>query len=71
MQTNCHNCGAVITGPTCEYCGTRFEFEPVKEPENLEFKVGISASEAQLAFYEFMLGTITPNEARRRISYDS
>ena len=31
MQTNCHNCGAVITGPTCEYCGTRFEFEPVKD----------------------------------------
>lgn len=22
--TNCPNCGAVITGPKCEYCGTRF-----------------------------------------------
>lgn len=26
--TNCPNCCAVITGPICEYCGTRFpEFE--------------------------------------------
>lgn len=24
-QTNCPNCGAVITGPKCEYCGTAFE----------------------------------------------
>ena len=23
-NTNCPNCGAVITGPTCEYCGTVF-----------------------------------------------
>lgn len=23
-MTNCPNCGAVITGPQCEYCGTRF-----------------------------------------------
>lgn len=24
-MTNCPNCGAVITGPQCEYCGTRFD----------------------------------------------
>lgn len=24
--TNCPNCGAVITGPICEYCDTRFEW---------------------------------------------
>lgn len=24
-MTNCPNCGAVITGPQCEYCGTVFE----------------------------------------------
>lgn len=24
-QTNCPNCGAVITGVKCEYCGTDFE----------------------------------------------
>lgn len=23
--TNCPNCGAVITGMKCEYCGTNFE----------------------------------------------
>ena len=23
-QTNCHNCGALIKGPECEYCGTIF-----------------------------------------------
>ena len=23
--TNCPNCCAVITGPICEYCGTRFQ----------------------------------------------
>lgn len=31
-QTNCHNCGAPITGPECEYCGTRFTIRVV-EPE--------------------------------------
>ena len=24
-RTNCPNCCAPITGPFCEYCGTRFE----------------------------------------------
>lgn len=24
-RTNCPNCGAVITGMKCEYCGTDFE----------------------------------------------
>ena len=24
-RTNCPNCCAVITGPICEYCGTRFD----------------------------------------------
>lgn len=24
-MTNCPNCGAVITGPKCEYCGTVFK----------------------------------------------
>ena len=26
-ETNCPNCGAPITGRTCEYCGTRFSKE--------------------------------------------
>ena len=25
VMTNCPNCGAPITGPRCEYCGTVFE----------------------------------------------
>lgn len=24
LLTNCPNCCAVVTGPICEYCGTRF-----------------------------------------------
>ena len=28
-MTNCPNCGAVITGPQCEYCDTRFDIDPV------------------------------------------
>lgn len=27
-MTNCPNCGAVITGPKCEYCGTVFNPNP-------------------------------------------
>lgn len=26
-MTNCPNCGAVITGPKCEYCDTRFDIK--------------------------------------------
>ena len=26
-MTNCPNCGAVITGPKCEYCDTRFDID--------------------------------------------
>lgn len=26
-KTHCPNCGAIITGNTCEYCGTRFSEE--------------------------------------------
>ena len=29
IPTNCPNCGAVITGHTCEYCGTVFNSEDV------------------------------------------
>lgn len=24
-MTNCKNCGAVLTGGKCEYCGTKYE----------------------------------------------
>lgn len=68
-QTNCHNCGAPITGSTCEYCGTRFnirvvEEEPVVEPiGTVTFGISMAEFSAALAAY----GLITPNEARRRI----
>ena len=45
-RTNCPNCCAVITGPICEYCGTRFpEFEQrysiYKTTENQEIVIPI------------------------------
>ena len=64
MQTNCHNCGAVITGPTCEYCGTRFNIKVVdvvdvdfREESIVSFAAALQAS------------TITTNEARRLFGY--
>ena len=35
-MTNCPNCGAVITGPKCEYCGTVFGWQPDTKPYVLE-----------------------------------
>ena len=42
--TNCPNCCAAITGPICEYCGTRFEDRQVCLP------ITVSAEEAAEAF---------------------
>lgn len=72
-QTNCPNCGAVITGPECEYCGTRFNIR-VAEPEieHLKFKLELSAfqaAEAHDAAFKALLGILSPNEARRRIDF--
>ena len=58
-QTNCPNCGAVITGPECEYCGTRFNIRVVEEP--VRFGISMEEFSAALAAY----GLMTPNEARR------
>lgn len=70
-QTNCHNCGAPITGSTCEYCGTRFNIRVVDtEIENAKLSLELSAlkaAEAHDAAYAVMLGFISPNEARRRV----
>ena len=30
-RTNCPNCGAPITGPFCEYCGTVFDISETKK----------------------------------------
>lgn len=70
-QTNCHNCGAPITGPECEYCGTRFNIrvvEPEIESVKLELKLSaLKAAEAHDAAFEVLLGMLSPNEARRRM----
>lgn len=63
-QTNCHNCGAPITGPECEYCGTKFNIRVV-EPE-AEITIvydGFGREVAKLV----NSGLISVNEARRRI----
>lgn len=56
-DTNCPNCGAVITGPKCEYCGTVFKHDD----SNCIFLDGNAIIESIAA------GIITPNEARRRM----
>ena len=65
-QTNCHNCGAPITGPECEYCGTRFNIRVV-EPEinNVELKLEMS----QTAINQALVGLLSANEIRRRIGF--
>lgn len=44
--TNCPNCCAVITGPICEYCGTRFpdlesHYQVLRTTENQEIIIPI------------------------------
>lgn len=40
-RTNCPNCCATITGPICEYCGTRFsEFETLNQQIVIPIYVG-------------------------------
>ena len=45
-RTNCPNCCAVITGPICEYCGTRFpelesHYEILRTTDNREIVIPI------------------------------
>ena len=45
-RTNCPNCCAVITGPICEYCGTRFpellqHYQLMRTTENQEIIIPI------------------------------
>ena len=54
-RTNCPNCCAVITGPICEYCGTRFEGERYSihrttEGQEIVIPLDISAEQAAEAF---------------------
>lgn len=70
-QTNCHNCGAPITGSICEYCGTRFNIRVVEpEIESVKLEIELSAlraAEAHDAAFKALLGMLSPNEARRRV----
>lgn len=52
IMTNCPNCGAPITGPVCEYCGTR----------HWGYQSGSAGSPVESMLSH---GVITPNEARR------
>ena len=59
-RTNCPNCCAVITGPICEYCGTRFSERYMihRSTEGEEFIIPLNPTGDQVektidAFIEF------------------
>lgn len=40
MRTNCPNCGAVISGHVCNYCGTKtLDFSSMNPMENVYIKI--------------------------------
>lgn len=48
-RTNCPNCCAVITGPICEYCGTRFpdlesHYQIMRTTDNQEIVIPVYVS---------------------------
>ena len=52
-RTNCPNCCATITGPICEYCGTRFpelqqHYQILRTTENQEIIIPIYISGEQI-----------------------
>lgn len=54
-RTNCPNCCAVITGPICEYCGTRFDGERYSvlrttEGEEIVIPLNLTADQAAETF---------------------
>lgn len=59
-DTNCPNCGAIINGPKCEYCGTVFRRDD-SDCIQLDGTAIIKAYEK---------GLMTPNELRRRLSLE-
>lgn len=56
--TNCPNCCAVITGPFCEYCGTRFRDDP--EKAIVKFDGIVAFKEMQKTAYDLGLDLKTP-----------
>ena len=76
IDGNCPSCGALITGPTCEYCGRRFDIvvkDAQKEVDILRaeteaLKTQIRVDEMYKAAIQAMrCGLTTPNEIRRNI----
>lgn len=63
-MTNCPNCGAPITGPKCEYCGTRFP-EYRKSSECWAETVNGD----RIIFNGVSSGILTPNEAREMMGF--
>ena len=52
-RTNCPNCCAVITGPICEYCGTRFpdlesHYQILRTTDNQEIVIPIYVGNQQI-----------------------
>ena len=74
--TNCPNCGAPITGPKCEYCGTVFNYDMaptfgMTEQEAVDdlfsvFSTKTRVGEQLIDIFGCMPG-ITPNERRAAV----
>ena len=65
-RTNCPNCCAVITGPICEYCGTRFIGADFAEQEKL---ITTTGEEVIIPIYignEHLTDVIRKNDPRFR-----
>lgn len=57
-RTNCPNCCAAITGPYCEYCGTRFRDDT--EKKIIQFDGITSFEEMQKAAFDLGISFKTP-----------
>lgn len=77
-MTNCPNCGAPITGPKCEYCGTVFpeRIYSIKartmlelEAEHLKRNMAVEKlyESAIFAMRAYSSGIFTYNEAREHV----
>jgi hypothetical protein len=73
-MTNCPNCGAVITGPVCEYCRTIFKRQSdidalISENERLKNLTAVEQlyTEAVMAMRAYRNGLLTANEVRRLV----
>lgn len=70
-MTNCPNCGAVITGPICEYCDTRFPwFDESKYVPAENYKAYQNKIDRLLAECKTIeCSVLTANEYRRLCGY--